>query len=116
VAFVPYEPRTEATLEQVATATVAVVEKLRVSPVQRLHSRGELRCRRRNDDVVVRVHEAVSVDRPTEPIGNDREQIEEVEPVHVVPEDRRRTDPVRGDVEDAVGKFAPPQPCHLRRR
>jgi len=102
----------EPALEEMPATPVATVEDLRVAAVEALHPGGKPLRRGRDDDVVVRVHQAVRVDIPAELLGDRLQQIEEVEPIDVLAEDRRRTDAVRRDVEDTVREVASAQPWH----
>jgi hypothetical protein len=56
----------EAVAEEVAVTAVTRVEPSRVASVQELHALRELLPRRLDEEVVVRAHEAESVDLPTE--------------------------------------------------
>jgi hypothetical protein len=113
VSLVPDDPRSEAALEHVPAAAVTLVEELRVAAVQPLHARGEVLCRRLEDEVVVRVHQAVPVDDPAELARHHAQQVQEVEAVDVDTEDRCVTDAVGRDVKDPVREISAQQPCHL---
>ena len=101
------EPRSEAALEYMAAAAVALVEQLRVAAVQPLHARGEVRGRRLDDEVVVRVHQAVPVDGPAELACHHAQQVQEVDAVDVHAEDRCVTDAVGCDVKEPVREISP---------
>jgi hypothetical protein len=81
---------------------VALVEPEGVDAVQALHPSPELRHRRLHDEVVVRGHQAESVDGPVETVDAVRQQAEERETVGVIAVDRAAIDAARRHVEDAV--------------
>ena len=110
--LVPDDPGGEARLEHVPAAAVALIEQLGVAAVEALHAGRELGRRRFDDQVVVRAHEAVGVDVPVVLAFDDAEEVEEVEAIEVRAEDPSVVDPVRGDVEDAVGELAAKQSGH----
>jgi hypothetical protein len=94
-----------------AAAFVPAVEPQRVDAVQPLHAAREVRDGRRDDEVVVRRHQAVGVDVPAEALDAVGQQREERPPVDAVAVDRCVVDAERRDVEDAVG-----QKCTKRAR
>jgi hypothetical protein len=59
-------PSGEATLEEMPVTSVAAVEPQRVPSVQLLHAVGQLHAGRLEDDVIVRSHQAVGVNSPSE--------------------------------------------------
>jgi hypothetical protein len=113
VLLVPHDPRPKPALEDVAAAPVPFVEELRVAAVEAVHAGGELGRGRLDDEVVVGAHQAVGLDAPVELARADRQQVEEVDPVDVVAEDRRVLDPVRRDVEVPVREAASEEARHL---
>jgi hypothetical protein len=110
--LVAHHPGAEAAFEEMAAAAVAAVEELCVTPVEPLHPGRELSGRRRDHDVVVRIHEAMRVDDPAELLGDDREQAQKVESVDIFAKDRGGSDPVGRHVEGAVREIAAKQPRH----
>ena len=98
------DPGGEAPAEEVSTATMTDVERLRVRAVQPLHAGRQVGDLGGEDDVVVRAHQAVRVERPGMLLARVREHGEEVEPVDVIEEDHRARDAVRRDVERPVGQ------------
>jgi hypothetical protein len=66
---------------------VALVEPLRVDAVQPLHARREVGDFGGEDEMVMRVHQAVRVQLPGKPLAGNREQVEEIESIEIGEED-----------------------------
>ena len=94
----------EAPPEHVPAPPVTLVERLGVEAVQPLHAGGEVRDLGREDEVVMRVHQAVRVQPPGVLLAREQEQVEEIQPIQVGDEDRSPPDAVARDVEDTVGE------------
>jgi hypothetical protein len=108
------QPGGEAIAEDMAAALVAAVEALRVRAVQTVHPRGELDSAGRDDEVVVRTHQADRVDAPAVPLDGGGKDAEEIAAVLVVEEDEGGEDadgdhvvrPVRKDAATNSGHAA----------
>jgi hypothetical protein len=96
--------RGEAVGEQMAEATVALVEGLRVAALEALDAAGQLGLGAVEDEVVVRRHQAERVHRPAEAFRAGADVCEEEAPVVVVAEDRAAVHAARHHVEVPVRK------------
>lgn len=94
----------EATLEEMSIEPVNAVETLGVDAIQPLHSEGQVDGGAFDEQVVVRIEEAVAPDLPTRLLADAIEDREEEAPVSIHEEDRLVSISARGDVEEAVGQ------------
>ena len=92
----------EAVSEQMAFPGVALVEALRVPPVEESGAGAELDLGCLDHEVVVVSHQAEDVDVPVEAGGGDGEEVEEAEAVFVVAVDVAAVDPECRDMENAI--------------
>ncbi len=76
MAFLLDQDRFIPTLENVTSALVSSVESLRVDAVQMAHAFGKVRVRSFGEDMVMVVHQAISVDNPVESLSAVVEYIE----------------------------------------
>src|SRR3954451_6858090 len=90
--------RAKARAEEVASAVVALVEGLRVHPVEPLHPGGKVRARRFEHRVVVRRHQAERVQFPAVASRCSNEQREKRTAILVVAKDRGLRDAASVDV------------------
>jgi hypothetical protein len=104
--------RGEAVGEQVAEATVALVERLRVAALEALDAARQLGLGAVEDQVVVRRHQAERMHRPAEALGAGADVCEEEPPVVVVAEDRAPVHAARHHVEVPVRKRGSRHPRH----
>jgi hypothetical protein len=86
----------------VALERAAGVERDRVDAVEVLHSLGDVRVRRLDDQVVVVRHQREGVNGPTPLARNLAEQADEEPPVGIVDVDRLLPNAARDHVVDAV--------------
>jgi hypothetical protein len=91
---------------------VPVVERLRVKAVQPVHSRRQIRFRRRDEEVVMRAHQAVRLDRPLEPPDDVVEAELEVAPVVVRDKDAPAESRTRHHVIGHSGRLVARLPRH----
>jgi hypothetical protein len=112
VALTVDRPRREAVGEEVPEASVALVERLRVAPLEALDAARELGLGAVEDEVVVRRHQAERVHRPAVALGAAVDVGEEEAPVVVVPEDRAAVDAACHHVEVPVRQRSSRHPRH----
>src|SRR5215210_2184063 len=98
-----YEPPVEPTLEQMPALGVPPVEPLGVPAVEPLHSLGDVRLRRLDQEMEVVGHQAIAVAPPAVPPHHGFQELDEGGVVGVVVEDRLPTIAPRDHVIDAAG-------------
>ena len=98
-----YEPPVEPTLEQMPAVVVPPVEPLCIPTVESLHSLGDVRLRRFDQEMEVVGHQAVAVAPPAVLPDDGFEILDEGGVVGVVVEDGLPTIAPRGHVVDAAG-------------
>ena len=112
VVLVADRPGGEALAEEGSDAVVDGVVLAGVRAVRGVQGFGEILGAARDDRVVVRVQEAVRVDRDRLSPDCDREQREEEQSVRVSPEEDRLVHRVGRDVEEAVREHRAEDPGH----
>jgi len=78
------EDRFVPALEQMPRPLMTFIKKLRIDAVQLPHTQGEIAVRRFDQEVIVVVHQAVSMTEPVIPLIDVLECVQEVDPVLVV--------------------------------
>ena len=99
------EDRFVPALEQMPRPLMTFIKKLRIDAVQLPHTQGEIAVRRFDQEVIVVVHQAVSMTEPVIPLIDVLERVQEVDPVLVVFENGLLFIAARGDVIDSTGVF-----------
>jgi hypothetical protein len=112
VVLVANRPGGEALAEEGSDAAVDGVVLAGVRAVRGVQGTGEILGAARDDRVVVRVHEAVRVERDRLPPDSGREQREEEPAVGIGPVEDRFVHRVGRDVEEAVGERRAENPGH----
>ena len=105
--------RLEPVAEEVAGALVLPVELLRVDAVDAVEAAREGGLRRRDDEVVVVAEQRQRVHVPRVRVDGVADELEELEAVAPVAEDRAAVDAFDPDVEDAVGEPSSERSGHL---
>jgi len=111
VAFDEYVVK--ASLEEMPFVAVPPVEPPRVHAVQPVHSAGDIRLRRLNEEVIVIRHQAIRMASPIEDLDDLLEQLEETEPVTVIDEDLLLAVPAGRHVVGSAGSLESGRAGHL---
>jgi hypothetical protein len=99
----------EALLEEMADASVPLVESLRVDAVEAVHTARHVFELGLDDQVEVIVEQAVGDDGPAGACGRVDEETHPAQAVDVVDDDRHPRDAADSDVEDAGGRKNAPR-------
>ena len=99
------EDRFVPALEQMACPLMTFIKKLCIDPIQLSHTQGEVAIRRFDQEVIVVVHQAVSMTEPVIPLIDVLERVQEVDAVLVALEDGLSFVAPGGNVVDCTGVF-----------
>src|SRR5512133_3811920 len=90
----------------------AGVEVRRILAIQSLHTAGQVRVRRLNEQMEMVSHEAIGMDPPAVAAHDSIADLEEPPPIVVILVDRLSPVPASGDVIDAPGNLDPGSSWH----
>ena len=105
--------RAEPLFEEMAAATVARVERLRVTAVEELHAEGQIVLPRLRQQVVVVGHEAVDATEPCELGGGQAQEGDEEPAIAIVTIERCAFYAATRDMKEAVSELCSRSSRHV---